>query len=106
MKYLDIKLPEELSELLRAVREQEQVKNILNKLITEADSCKGITPLTDEECCDYGVEKGGRISLLLGMFREKIISKDFEKVNIKSDFVPTSWAEFFSEDNIDAKRTL
>ena len=80
MKKLDIKLPEELSKLLQAVREQEQVRGIISHLVKDKQtsggiSCVGITPLSCEECTKYGIEKGSNISLMLGMFREQINAK-------------------------------
>ena len=121
MKQLDIQLPEELSKLLQAVREQEQVRAIISHLvkdkeIMEASFCVKLTPLSKQECEKYGIERGSNISLMLGMFREQIKDKSSKRVTITDkdidlgtsyeDFVPTSWAEFFSEDNKDAKRTL
>ena len=82
MKQLDIKLPEELSDLLKAVREQERVQSIMNILIREADSCNGITPLTLEECRLYGITQGSNVSLMLGMFREQIKDKSSKRVTI------------------------
>jgi hypothetical protein len=75
MRQLDIQLPEELSKLLQAVREQERVQSIMNILIREADSRNGITPLTEQECGLYGITQESNISLMLGMFREKILNE-------------------------------
>jgi hypothetical protein len=114
MKQLDIKLPEELSKLLQAVREQEQVRGIISHLvkdkeIMEASSCVKLTPLSKQECEKYGITQGSNVSLMLGMFREKIKDKSSKRVTITDkdidlgtsyeDFVPTTWNEFFSEDN-------
>jgi hypothetical protein len=80
MKQLDIKLPEELSDLLKAVREQERVRAIISHLvkdkeIMEASFCVKLTPLSKQECEKYGIERGSNISLMLGMFREQINAK-------------------------------
>ena len=80
MKQLDIQLPEELSKLLKAVREQEQVRGIISHLVkdkqtSQGSSCVGMTPLSYEECTKYGIDKGSNLSVMLGMFREQINAK-------------------------------
>ena len=104
-----IQLPEELSKLLQAVRQQEQVVAIINRIIADADNCVKITPLSEEECAKYGITQESNLSVMLGMFREKIKDKSSKRVTITDkdidlgtsyeDFVPTTWNEFFSEDN-------
>jgi hypothetical protein len=82
MKELDIQLPEELSKLLQAVREQERVKSITNILIREGNTRNGITPLTEQECGIYGITQESNLSLMLGMFRESVKDKSSKRVTI------------------------
>jgi hypothetical protein len=70
MKELDIKLPEELSKLLEAVRAQEQVVAIINRIIADADNCMKITYLSKLECAKYGITQESNLSVMLGMFRQ------------------------------------
>ena len=70
-----IQLPEELSKLLQAVREQEQVVAIINRIIADTDNCAKITPLSEEECAKYGITQESNLSVMLGMFREQINAK-------------------------------
>jgi hypothetical protein len=70
MKELDIKLPKELSKLLEAVREQEQVVAIINRIIADVDSCIKITYLSKLECAKYGIKQESNLSVMLGMFRQ------------------------------------
>ena len=87
MKKLDIQLPDELSKLLQAVREQEQVRGIITHLVkdkqtSKESSCVTLTPLSYEECTKYGIEKGSNLSVMLGMFREQIKDKSSKRVTI------------------------
>ena len=75
MKQLDIKLPEELSKLLQAVRQQEQVVAIINQIISDSDNRTKITPLSGEECAKYGIKQESNLSVMLGMFREDTNAK-------------------------------
>jgi hypothetical protein len=93
MRQLDIQLPEELSKLLQAVREQERVKSITNILIREADSRNGITPLTEQECGLYGITQESNLSLMLGMFREKVMSDN--PTQSAKDNRPLTTPEYF-----------
>jgi uncharacterized membrane protein YebE (DUF533 family) len=70
MKELDIKLTEELSKLLEAVRAQEQVVAIINRIIADADNCMEISYLSELECAKYGITQESNLSVMLGMFRQ------------------------------------
>jgi hypothetical protein len=75
MDLLEIKLPEEISKLLEAVRAQEQVVAIINRIIADAHNCMKITYLSEVECAKYGITQESNLSVMLGMFREKEIQK-------------------------------